>query len=255
MPKKKKDLKADPAISDNLEVVIPTSVEPSAEAVSDAEVHKAKKLSVARKLTQWEKKERQKQVLRLRLRGLSEAVIAKALNVSTFTVNRDLKTIQEANSEQMNNLQRNQFVAESLTVFGELSERAWSEVHANPTGTVGRLKALDLVRIVEKDKLSALVDTGLIQKVPPVVIEPKAPIMWSEEAQQAIAQIMLKEALRSPVIEPTLELLATEQKTEDIPTVSVDTAVEDVVNLEDTSSPEEADSYVNQDQDSEEEIE
>lgn len=167
-----------------------------------------KSTNIKLRLTQWEIKERRKKVMRLRLRGLTGPMIAKIIGIGVRQVEKDLQVIQNENAQNLDKFQQNQFVGESLAVFTELEERAWGEFSSVEEGSPARLKSLDLIREIQKDKLEALIDTGIIQKD-----TPSAPVHhihslkldWTQEVQDKVSRALLEASFKRPVLEPSLD--------------------------------------------------
>jgi predicted transcriptional regulator len=163
------------------------------------------KQSVSARLTQYEIAERRKNVERLRLRGLSVTAIAKLLKVEVWTVSKDLKAVQEQNIKEVNDFDQSAAVAEAMSRYREIEERAWAE-YSSADSSRERLKALDLLRVTQGDKLKALADTGLIHKEP-VQLEVKHThqLDWTPEMRDNVARALLYQGLTPQLAEPTLD--------------------------------------------------
>jgi hypothetical protein len=165
-----------------------------------------RKQGVLGKLTKFEIADRRRKVMRLRLRGLGIPQIARVIQISESTVESDLLEVQKINQQAVNNFEKNQFIGESLLVFSELEERAWAEFSAAESGTSHRLKSLELIRSLNKDKIDALVDTGVIKKAEDAqIIEHHHSIKWDEDLKSKIAKAMLEASLKTKLLEPTPE--------------------------------------------------
>lgn len=158
-------------------------------------------------LATYEVNERRIQVQRYRLRGMTYAQIAELLDVSVMTIRRDLEAIREENKEKVDSLQKNEFIGESLSVFDNLQDRAWAEYTAEGTTPQIRLKALDLIRVIQGDKTKVLTDCGLIHKEEnnkdkKVEVEHKIALPWDEQTKSDVAKALLETALNTDLEEP-----------------------------------------------------
>ena len=155
------------------------------------------------KLVKYELEERRKKILKLRLRGLSVTSIAKILNVSPSLVSNDLKKVRKENKTFVDKIDQNEFIGESLAIFDEVQERAWSEYQSSKAGTPQRLKALDLVRTVQKDKVDVLTDVGLIgEEDAPLEVEHVHRLEWTPEIQERVARALIEQSLTTVLPEP-----------------------------------------------------
>ena len=159
-------------------------------------------------LNRYDLDDRRREVEKLRLRGLSATAISKLLNVSQKTIYRDLEVIRETNLSLVSVTEKDEHLANALTRYREVEERAWAEYHSAPEGTPVRIKALDLIRVTQSDKIKALRDTGFIQTQAQQVevrVEHKLEEVWSPELQAEVAQAMLDRALTPQLAEPIPE--------------------------------------------------
>lgn len=171
----------------------------SDEEVKDEETSESTALV---RLTNLEIEERREQVQKLRLRGISIRSIAKIVQVSPNTVQRDLAAIRSRNSTALEQFEQNEHVGEALSRFEEVEERAWSEYHAAKKPSE-KLSALNLIRTVQNDKLKALIETGFIQKdTPKAVVEHTHKIDWTPDMQDRIAEALLESTLNPQLEEP-----------------------------------------------------
>jgi len=160
-----------------------------------------------KRLTTAEIADRRQQVMRLRLQGLTPAVIAKLINVSPATVSTDLKAVQQEQIEKVDALKVNEFMADALEMLAMVEEKAWSEYQKADPGSPARLKALDMVRRVQLDKLTALSDVGIFKKPEevPKKIEHEHHVRFDlpPQARQNAARALLNETLASNLLEPS----------------------------------------------------
>jgi hypothetical protein len=200
-----------------LDKVMPSEKDPVKEMLTDetgsgglipeAAAAANRKLGVLGKLTKFEIADRRRKVMRLRLRGLGIPQIAKVIQIPESTVESDLVEVQKINQQTIDKFEKNQFIGESLSIFTELEEKAWAEFNATEPGTSHRLKSLELIRSLNKDKIDALVDTGVIKKAEESqVIEHHHSIKWDDDLKSKIAKAMLEASLKTKLLEPTPEI-------------------------------------------------
>lgn len=182
------------------------------------------KLTQAR-ITKYEQESRQEQICSLRLRGLTFVNIAKVLGISISTVQKDFKAIQKINAKRIDGLEQAEFIGESLAHYEEIEKKAWSEYHGAKK-TQEKIKALDLIRVIQGDKIKALKEVGLIRgaEVKQVDVTHHHQLDWSVETQQRVAKAMLQASLTHQLAEPVAE--------SEIIDVSVNDAEDACVNVE-----------------------
>jgi len=162
------------------------------------------------RLSKWEQFERRQQVAKLRMQGLQMAQIAKVMNLNIHTVSRDLDAVQSENKKVITDFDKQKYLGEGLARFEEIRQRTWSEYYSTDEVRY-KLKALDVLRAVQRDEFSALIDTGVIVKDPekPQQVEHEHKhtlhLDWSPEMRERVAQALLQESLRTTLAEPTLE--------------------------------------------------
>jgi hypothetical protein len=165
---------------------------------------KPNQMAKAPRATAYEMQERRQKIYSLRLRGMPQSAIAKLLDVDINVVQRDLAQIQKENSAKIDQFQQNGFVGEAMSVYDDITHRAWSEYAAAPAGTPHRLKSLDLIRTTQNDKLKVLEETGMITKEP-VTIEHKHTfeLPWDSSIQDAVVNALIQQKLTPQLAEPT----------------------------------------------------
>jgi hypothetical protein len=169
--------------------------------------------------------ERQRRILKWRLRGLTEAAIAQVENVSQSFISRELKTIRLAFAEQGKRVDQNVVVGESINLYQEVEHKAW-ELYSKASSkdeTGDANKALATVMQAREKSLKLLMDLGLIKRaaiehdhtvnVPPFVKK------WEETSKedknivvtQVIdAQFSELEAPQPPELPPDIQIFEDE---------------------------------------------
>ena len=173
--------------------------------MSEVKKQEPEEKSLARS-TEYELQERREQVQSLRIRGLSMRVIAKMLNVSPKTIERDLLAIRAQNESAVDASQQNQVVGEALARLRAVEERAWSEYHSSKKSHE-RLKALDLIRTLQNDQLKAFKDAGILSSGAEHTVEVTHThrLDWSEEMKEKVSRALLQQSLTPHLAEPVPE--------------------------------------------------
>ena len=112
--------------------------------------------------------ERRLEVLRLKLRGLTNRVIAATVDpsVTERTVDNDLAYLRKAHGDVFRKRSSDEILAEMEVKLMEVETQAWDTFHAAPTGSGNRVRALTEVRTAVADRLNLLVKTGVISEQP-----------------------------------------------------------------------------------------
>jgi transposase len=170
-----------------------------------------------------EMRERRRRVMRLRMRGLGYRSIAKKLGVGHMTVKRDLEAIREDNRLRASQLDREEHVGESLSVFEEVELRAWQDYSYAPKGSAERQKFLAEIRAARQNQTKLLMDLGVVAKAPTenkITITNEVIANWSPEAQDLVALAIIKSQMKK-LAEPVQEA----QFVEVLPGGSVDSSI------------------------------
>lgn len=152
-----------------------------------------------------EVEERRSKVFQLRLRGHSYDYIASVMNLSAMTVKRDFDAITEENKDIVATFDKSNFVGETIATIDDVIARAWEDYNATLPGTTQRLKALDMVRLANLDRVRIMNECGVIQKqaekhehnVSVEVIQG-----WDPEVRQRAVEAILQGVLKTPLLEP-----------------------------------------------------
>jgi predicted DNA-binding protein (UPF0251 family) len=105
--------------------------------------------------------DRQKTIIRLKIRGLSQRQIAKVVGVSQPMIHKEMKKIREHLTERGANVDQDRTVGYTRSIYEEVERRAWDMYHASTDkldpsggtipGNVGdQHKALSLVLTARK---------------------------------------------------------------------------------------------------------
>lgn len=165
------------------------------------------------KFDSYESMARRRKVQSLRLRGLSYQEIANKLQVSEVTVASDLEKLRKGARDAVDQFHQAQQTGDALAVYDELAAKAWEEFenatdeNGDPV-TTARLKCLDLVRTIQNDKMRALHECGLLEKVADKVEHRVAyQLPWDANVKQRVAQAMLESALSPMLPAPQPEVI------------------------------------------------
>lgn len=150
--------------------------------------------------------ERRDKVLQLKLRGVPHSNIAKFLNVSTKTVQRDLAVIRERNIERVNHALPSEYMAEATAHWDEATKRLWMEYTSAEEGSIVRLKALSEIVNTQAVKMKALKDAGFIKveqkKQVDITVNHKILEHWGDDLIDEISVKLLERGLNTDLDDP-----------------------------------------------------
>lgn len=162
------------------------------------------------RLNRWQTMERRGHVAKLQMQGVTSTQIAKILGIAQSTVLDIFKQLKQEHGQILANFDKHQFIGQKIEHFANLREKAWREFNAAPDPKI-KLKALDLVRTLHKDEIAVLVDTGVIipDRAPVQVVDHQHTLQlnMTAEMRTRIANAMLSSALKTPLAEPTPEVI------------------------------------------------
>lgn len=143
--------------------------------------------------------DKQKEIFKLKLRGLSQSAIAKVLGITQQMVSKhwlaNKKKFQKM-GEQMN---QPALVGESVSLYNEVGERAWDLYYAaRKAGKLGDAnRALATVMTAKDKQLSLLMDLGLLRRAAVEhehrVVESPLVKKWREQegtVQEVVAEVI-----------------------------------------------------------------
>lgn len=107
--------------------------------------------------------ERQKLIARLRMRGLSQQAIANIVNVAQPIISKELARIKEWQAERGANIDQNEVVGNTASLYEEVEYRAWELFHKTEE-VAEKAKALAVVMQAREKNTKLLMDLGLIKK-------------------------------------------------------------------------------------------
>jgi len=110
--------------------------------------------------------DKQKEVLKLRLRGLSQNAIAKVLGVTQPVVSKHLRIVRQKMERDGKSVNQHVIVGESLNLFTEVEQRAWELYYlAKSKDKLNDAnKALQLVLQARDKGLTLLMELGLMKR-------------------------------------------------------------------------------------------
>lgn len=178
------------------------------EDLKDAEPRDKWKTAI-QKANQLELEERRQTVESMRLQGLTVRDIADKLGISRSTVQRDLDTIKQENSVKITATQSDELMAEAMSYYHELETEAWSSYRAAKAGSSQAIKALDLIRVIQGDKIKAFKDTGFIRtdetQHVEVQVNHRLEQVATPEMMEAMSKYLLEQGLTTDLEEPIHE--------------------------------------------------
>ena len=105
----------------------------------------------------------QKQILRLKMRGIPQTTIAKIMGVSQPYISQEMKRIREIFKEKGKTIDQDLVVGNTITLYEEVEEQAWQLYAADKN--VDKLKALSLIVNARKENIKLLMDLGKIERI------------------------------------------------------------------------------------------
>ena len=164
-------------------------------------------------------RERRFEVQALRLRGMTLAKIAEALNINIDTACSDLAAVRAENRAAVTEVDQAKMLADALARLENVEKTAWAEYNKMDLTPGQRLRALDLVRVTVNDKLKTLMDVGLVAKADATAkVTHVHELSWSPEMQERVARALLEQSLTTPLLEPVKdEWIDVAEVTEPVP--------------------------------------
>lgn len=110
--------------------------------------------------------ERQRRIVKYRLRGMTQRAIARLEDVSQPMIAKEMRAIRAAFKEQGENIDQDVIVGESMTLYQELEQRAWEIYHkALDEKKYGDCnKALATIMSARDHTVKLLLDLGLVER-------------------------------------------------------------------------------------------
>lgn len=186
---------------------------------------KTKKQTMAR-YGQFEIADRRDKVHKLRVAGHTLKQIQDILKISKSTVFRDLEAIRAETEKHVDEDERRDHLVNALSRYDALEASAWDQYRAAEAGMPAAIKALDLLRVLNADRIKALKDTGYIKA----------------ETQQVEVQVnhRLEEVL-TPQLRDDMSMLLLEQKL--TPNLAAPVPEDEIIDVEPLEDEEEGEVY------------
>lgn len=108
--------------------------------------------------------ERQRRIVKFRLRGLTQKAIAQIEEVSQPYIAKELKKVRQVFAEHGSQIDQNVVVGESYNLFQEIEHRAWELFHKSKESVGDANKALHTVMAAREKTIKLLMDLGLIKR-------------------------------------------------------------------------------------------
>lgn len=165
------------------------------------------------KMTRYEEHQRRTEIEKLRMRGLGVKAIAETLRRQKYPaltearVRRELEAVHDENLKRVVDFDRRDFVGQVMRDFDESRSRAESEYLGAEKGSPERIRALRLLVDIDKTKLDAFLDVGLLpraaQKIehelPP---EPPASRLLTDAVKDEIILALVKKTFTTELLGP-----------------------------------------------------
>ena len=110
--------------------------------------------------------DRQREVFKLTLRGLTQRAIAEVLNISQPAVAKHWKAVKEKFAEIGASVNQDQVVGESVSLYSEVEQQAWALFYTAKTAGKGAEanRALTTIMTARDKQLQLLMDLGLLRR-------------------------------------------------------------------------------------------
>jgi predicted XRE-type DNA-binding protein len=110
--------------------------------------------------------DKQHQIVKFMMRGMSQTAIAKVLGINQSVISRQAKLIRKKFAKAGTEIQQGVVVGESLNLFKEIEHRGWEIYHlAKQKGKLGDAnKALGTIMTSREKGLNLLMNLGLIKR-------------------------------------------------------------------------------------------
>ena len=105
--------------------------------------------------------EKDRLILRLKLRGFTQTAIAKVVDLKQPAVSKALARIRNVHEAKGLAVNQGVVVGETLSVYQEVERRGWEIHHADDSKS---LRALDTVMTAREKQLKLLMDLGLLKR-------------------------------------------------------------------------------------------
>lgn len=153
--------------------------------------------------------ERQRLIMRLKLRGISDSATARIIGISLHTLKKDLVRMQRYHANAGTRFDQNTVVSEALCLYDEVSFRAWEIFSDSESKNAEKLKALEIVSSSQDKKNKLCLQVGIIKQAPAervvdVHISNAPPLVrnWSVQGRQNLSRNII-EAQLEPLDDPT----------------------------------------------------
>lgn len=164
---------------------------------------KIAKIAKSQKMTKFEIQDRRKKIQKLRFKGISISNIAKLLQVSVGTVEKDLKALAQENREKLAGFTSDDFLAHEELFYDELMELGAAELMATKSNTPLKFRALEFIRSVRNDRRQAYKDCGFISEVTELNVNKQIThsIPWDADTKKKIAIALVNMEIENAALE------------------------------------------------------
>jgi hypothetical protein len=153
--------------------------------------------------------DQQKMIVRLRLRGLTQAAIGKFLGITQARVSQEFSVIKKWQEERGQNVNQPITIGETTSVYEEVEYQAW--MLFQESGEIGeKAKALTLVMSAREKQTKLLMDLGLLKKASTEVkhtleVSPFLENWKNKEEKKEFAETIIQRQLPA-LAEPVLDV-------------------------------------------------
>lgn len=108
--------------------------------------------------------DRQKNIARLRMRGMSQQAIANIVGVSQPIISQELKVIKDWQAERGSKIDQSAIVGNTATLYEEVEQMAWQMYYTSGNTVADKAKCLSVVMQAREKHNNLLMDLGLLKK-------------------------------------------------------------------------------------------
>lgn len=108
--------------------------------------------------------DRQRTIAKLKLRGLSQKLMAEMLDLTPARISQEVAAIREHFISKGSDINQAALVGETVTLYEQVEQEAWRIFYAEDTSKQIKLRTLDTIMSAREKNVKLLMDLGLIRR-------------------------------------------------------------------------------------------